>query len=290
VPGIQGNAGTNGDDGLSSYAYLSIDMNPVPAPGGSTGSVAFSGPGTNPTAWMVVGQYVIMGDNGPVLLAEGGPFTFVVTSIESGTNATFERVARSNDGGTLILSAGVTCSPAGGITPLSAALPAAVNYAALTAAGAVDNIAVAAGDGTVTLVIDHTFIGGTAAVEPVTNYTLAFKFRILSWAWITGTALTGGGGSRVANLEINATDVGTVPSILTITQASGTVGVVIPATAIAGANSGSAGDTISIEIANGGTAITAGEGHFILIIQNMDTADAVASLADHINDLITALT
>jgi hypothetical protein len=42
-------------------------------------------------------------------------------------------------------------------------------------------------------------------------------------------------------------------------------------------------DTISIEIANGGTALTAGSVTFQIVIQNMDTADAIASLAAQAN-------
>src|SRR5262245_42305017 len=40
----------------------------------------------------------------------------------------------------------------------------------------------AAGVGVYTLQFQHTFIGGTSAVEPVTNYTVGHKFKILSWS------------------------------------------------------------------------------------------------------------
>jgi hypothetical protein len=62
------------------------------------------------------------------------------------------------------------------------------------------------------------------------------------------------------------------------------------ATAITAANVGLATDTFSVEVAAGGTIFTAGAGILFIRVQNMDSANAVASLADHINDLITSLT
>ena len=56
-------------------------------------------------------------------------------------------------------------------------------------------------------------------------------------------------------------------------------------TAVTAANTGTATDNISIEMAAGGTVFTAGAGYFLIKIQNLDTADAVASL----NASITAI-
>lgn len=137
---------------------------------------------------------------------------------------------------------------------------------------------IAAGVGIQTLLFTHTFIGGTDTVEPVTNFTLGYKFKILSWAAITSVLLVGAGGSRVANLEIGTTDVGTVPSTCTIPIANAAVGTVTAATAVSGANTGAANATLSIEIASGGTQFTAGQVTFAITVQNMDVADAFASL------------
>ena len=125
--------------------------------------------------------------------------------------------------------------------------------------------------------------------EPVTNWPVPFKFKIISWAFITKELLVGAGGIRVANLEIGTTNVGTVVSTCTISIANATVGTVTQATGVSGANTGNSGDNLSIEIASGGTQFTAGSGTFVIVVQNMDTADAIASLADHVNNLITAL-
>jgi hypothetical protein len=92
----------------------------------------------------------------------------------------------------------------------------------------------------------------------------------------------------VFNLEIGTTDVGTVPSTLTATEASTSAkGERTAGTAISGANTGTASDAISIETAGSGTAFSAGSGYFVVKVQNMDTADAVASLAAKVNTLRT---
>lgn len=146
---------------------------------------------------------------------------------------------------------------------------------------------IAAGAGVQTIQFAHTFIGGTSAVEPVTNYTPGFKFKILKWAAVSDVLLVGAGGSRVANMEIGSVDVGTTPSTITLIEANAAVGTVTAGTTVTGANTGTASDTISIEIATGGTAFSAGKVNFIITLQNMDTADAVASLSAKINTLIS---
>lgn len=145
----------------------------------------------------------------------------------------------------------------------------------------------AAGVGVMDISIPHTFIGGTSAVEPLTNWTPGFKFKVLSWDFVTEVALVGASGSRVANLEIGTTDVGTVVSTCTVPIANAAVGTVTAATAVAGANTGTAADTLSLEIASGGTAFSAGSGTFHVRIQNMDTADAMAKVAAQLNLLRT---
>ncbi len=138
--------------------------------------------------------------------------------------------------------------------------------------------AAAAGFGVQEWRFSHTFIAGTSAVEPVTAWTPGYKFKILSWSAVVDVLLVGAGGSRVFNMEIGTTDVGTSPSTLTLAEANATLGTVVAGTAVAGANTGSSTDTFSIELANGGTAFSAGKVNFIIKVQNMDTADAFSTL------------
>jgi hypothetical protein len=120
---------------------------------------------------------------------------------------------------------------------------------------------------------------------------LGYKFRVVAWSYVS--AVVGATGlNRVFNMEINATDVSTVASTITLSAANTTPEgfKVAGSTTIAGANTGSATDTFSIEVVAGGTAFTAGSGFFLVTIQNMDMADATAHLSEAVNNLITALT
>lgn len=138
--------------------------------------------------------------------------------------------------------------------------------------------AAAAGFGVYTLVLPVTLpVGGTTAVDQVTAFTIGHKFKILSWAYLEAVATTGTNSTRPYNMEIGTTDVGTVPSVLTITTAGAAVGRIIAGAAVAGANTGSAAATFSIEVAASGTTHDAGSGAFLVTIQNMDTADAYAA-------------
>jgi len=161
--------------------------------------------------------------------------------------------------------------------------------AAPTAAAITDNTTgtagstAAAGVGVFNLVIPITMDAGTSAGEVITAITPGHKFKILGWSFVTSVAGVGSGASRAYNMEIGTTDVGTSPSVLTLTEAStATVGSLTAGAAVSGANTGTAADTFSIEVASGGTAFSAGSGAFIVRVQNMDTADAIASLiAEH---------
>ncbi len=287
VPGQPGEDGAAGDAGTNGVnAFTLTTTSPIVLP-------AVAGPVTNPAiqtfadcSWFAVGQVIIISDEND---NEWG--TFRVLTVASSTGATLEWLDYPGDAaGTTSLAVGSKVSPAGSLAALAAPLPTAVNYTALTTAGAIDNANVAAGVGRSQLFFPHTWIGGTAAVEPVTTLVIPYKFKLISWYFVTEVALVGGGGSRVANMEIGTTDVGTVPSTCTILIAATATGTVTAGTAIAGAQTGNAGDNISIEIAAGGTAFTAGSGTFVIDIANMDTCDSIASLSDHVNDLIVSLT
>lgn len=125
----------------------------------------------------------------------------------------------------------------------------------------------------------------TGGVDLTTGIVIGHKFKLLSWEFITTLAGTGSGASLVFNMEIQTTDVGTVPSTCTVTLAgTDTIGKRTAGTAISGANTGSATDALSIEVAGSGTAFTAGTGYFVIKVQNMNTADLVASLLDKLKD------
>lgn len=264
--------GTSGTNGKNAFTTITANLTvPVDTVTPVTGTFA-------DTSWMVPGQSIIIGN-------AGGHATFTVngTPASSTSASLLWQDVDGDQAAASTIASGAAVSPSGKAIKLTGVTQFTDN-----STGAASST-IAAGVGVSKLVIPHTFIGGTAAVEPVTNYTVGFKFKILSWAWVTEVLLVGAGGSRVANMEINSTDVGTVASTVTVVIASAAVGTVIAGTAVAGANTGSATDTFSIEIASGGTAFTAGSGTFIITIQNMDDADAYASIASKVNSILTAM-
>jgi hypothetical protein len=167
---------------------------------------------------------------------------------------------------------------------------AAISQLTNNSTGSAAATTLAAGLGVSTIVVPVTIIAGTAAADYLTNYTPGYRFQILGFSWVTAVAVAGASGSRVFNMEIGTTDVGTVAATCTVTTAANaTVGSVTNSTTVTGANLGTSIDTISIEVASGGTTITGGSGAFLIRIQNLDTADAAASINGKLNALLTAL-
>lgn len=117
----------------------------------------------------------------------------------------------------------------------------------------------------------------TSAIDLMTGIVVGHKFKILDFYFVTTVAGTGSGASQTFNLEIGTTNV--TGGSLNVTLASTSdIGEVTTSTAITAANTGTASDALSIEMAASGTVFTAGAGYFVIRIQNMDTADAFASL------------
>lgn len=118
----------------------------------------------------------------------------------------------------------------------------------------------------------------TSAIDLLTNWTPGFAFKILGFDFCVTVAGTGSSASQVFNLEIGTTNL--TGGVLTLALADTTpIGKVTSATAITAANTGTATDTISLEMAASGTVFTAGAGYFIITLQNLDTANAFATFA-----------
>jgi hypothetical protein len=121
-------------------------------------------------------------------------------------------------------------------------------------------------------------MAGTSAADLVTDFALGCRFKLLALDFVTSVAGVGSSASQVAHLEIGATPV--TNGTCTITEAStSAVGELTAGAAITGANIGAATDAISVLIAASGTAFTAGHGTLVVTYQNLDVADAFASLA-----------
>jgi len=275
VPGTQGDDGADGADGQGAFTLTDGVAGPFDkGDAGITITVLDESP-------YVVGMNVAIED-----AKAGGalPGYFTVTAVAANQlTLTYQNIAANADASSIATGKLVTVV---GPPYTPGTLPTAIT----DASGATASNGIALGIGITQLFFPHTFIGGTAAVEPVTNLVLGYAFKILSWTFVTEVLLAGAAGSRVANMEIGTTDVGTVVSTCTIPIANAAVGTLTAGTAVSGAQTGTAASTFSIEIANGGTLFSAGSGTFVVTIQNLDTADAIASLSDHVNDLIVALT
>lgn len=128
----------------------------------------------------------------------------------------------------------------------------------------------------------------TGAADLMTNYVLGYKFKVIGVSFNTTTVSTGSGASQVINLEIGSTDV--TGGVVTATLAgTDTLGELTAGTAITAANTGSATDTLSVEVAASGTVFTAGNGVLLIKIQNMDVADNMAKAAELSNELRASL-
>lgn len=172
------------------------------------------------------------------------------------------------------------------------AQPSGVGQSALTdSTTGTASTTLAAGTGVQTVVIPLTSLAtglSTSAIDLLTNYTPGYKFKILAFDFVTTVAGTGSGASQTFNLEIGTTNLtgGVINTTLASTSA---IGAITAGTAITANNTGTSTDTISIELAAGGTVFTAGGGYFLLKLQNMDTADTAASIARLAGALRTAL-
>lgn len=145
----------------------------------------------------------------------------------------------------------------------------------------------AAGVGVHTISIPITLANITGAGDVLTTYTPGYKFKILSADFAVTTAATTAAKAATLNLEIGATNV--TGGEIALTSANCTpLGAVVAGAAITAANTGSASATISVESASV-TAFVEGAGVLLLKVQNMDTADMAASIADKWNEVRTAL-
>lgn len=169
---------------------------------------------------------------------------------------------------------------AGDVTSAAAATAAALTDS--SGGTASQTLAATAGVSQIVIPITNAKI---ADGDLVTTYTPGYKFKILAFDYITGDPVTTAAKASTINLEIGTTNV--TGGVISLASASMTpIGAEVAGTAITAANTGSASDTISIE-ASSTTTFVEGDGMFVITIQNMDVADAIASIADDYNKLLT---
>jgi hypothetical protein len=191
VPGVEGDNGNDGTDGLNAFTITTSDFN-VPAVVNNTVAITCGN-----TSWLVVGQTVIVGQGVGGALTFPGPATFQVASITSLNAFVGKWLQYSGDvaGGTLIGSGtgtgGAVVSPSGGL--FTSPLPIASG---------------GTGAATVALALKALGLMSTGQFQPFSVYGLGV---IASSAYVMTATAFNGAATQVA---INGTDVK-----LAITQA-----------------------------------------------------------------------
>lgn len=114
------------------------------------------------------------------------------------------------------------------------------------------------------------------AADIVTAYLPGHKFKILAVDWYTTVVVTT--ASKAATLTPKIGTTALTGGVLSLTSATMTpVGTKIAGTAVTALNTGSSTDTIEV-LGSSVTAFAEGSGFVNIRIQNMDVADAFASL------------
>lgn len=160
-------------------------------------------------------------------------------------------------------------------------LAAATNTDALTnSTGGAASATLAAGAGVQTIAIPVSLAAITGAGDVLTTYTPGYAFKVLAIGFAVSVPVTTADKLATLNVEIGTTDV--TGGAVALTSANCTpLGAVVSGTAITAANTGTSTDSISVEAASV-TAFAEGWGYVLIKLQNMDTANAIASLASQL--------
>lgn len=229
------------------------------------------------TAAYQVGETLFVSDG-----ADWGAFEIITLS--SSTTFVAKFLGHIGDSApAAVIDSGATVTPTGTQPPLSGALPTA--FTDNSTGTPSDTIAAGVGISTFAF---QTLLADIADGDLMTDFPLGYKFKILAFDFVTESAATTPAKQSTIHLEIGATPV--TGGVISLTSASCTPkGVITAGTAVTALNTGAATDLISIVAATTSTFIQ-GSGTFYITVQNMDSADSIASLADHLNDVLVALT
>jgi hypothetical protein len=105
---------------------------------------------------------------------------------------------------------------------------------------------------------------GTGAADLVTAFTPGFRGRVEAWQYVTTVVGTGSSASRTPQLKIGSTLITGTDQVALALADTAAVGQVKTLGAPTGVQDFTATDTITAQIASGGTAFTAGSGYLIL--------------------------
>lgn len=267
VPGSTGAAGAAGATGLSSYTTLTAQFT-VPLHGqNDTADVESS-------EQFAIGQAVYL----------EGAGTFEVISKPSSTQIELQYYDfPANTGEGLVIVIGSQLSASGSPSFLIANVPNPFT----DNSGGTASDTIAATVGTYVLSIPITLAQITGAGDVLTTYTPGHAFEILGVDARVVDVVTTAGDAATINLEINTTDL--TGGAVALASANCTpLGAAIAGSPVTGNNVGTAAQSISVE-ASSVTAFAEGSVVLLVKIRNLDTVNAIASFAAHIDGLISAL-
>jgi hypothetical protein len=123
--------------------------------------------------------------------------------------------------------------------------------------------------------------------DVLTTFTPGFAGEVVAVDFHVHAAVTTAAKASTLNLEIGTTNL--TGGAVALTSANCTpAGAEVNGTAVTAANTFTATDTISIEAASTTTFIE-GSGWLIVTVRNLDTVNAIASLAAKANSILTNL-
>lgn len=270
---------TPGSAGVNAYTTTSANFT-IPAIGATVNISLLD------NSWMAVGQKLFISDGTDV-------GTFEVQSFTGTTQITAEFMGYTDDASPgAVIGSGAKVSVAGVQSPFTTTALQALNATLLTGiatftdnTGATTSDTIAAGVGIQTWAF-YVSLPDITAADIIGAFTPGYAFKVLSTTLIIEKAVTTGGKAATLTPKING-------SAITggVLGPSGTyaAGSVIAGSAVTANNTGTSAQTFSIT-ASGVTTFSEGNGIIIVKVQNTDTVNAVASLADKINDIMNALT
>lgn len=258
VPGSAGAAGTNG---LNAFTVTDGGF-VIPAKGGNTPVSVDS------TNFMSEGMILYIGDAGFFQVIGDPSVSLVLEYLD----------IEINTSSGLPVSAGTKVTVSG--PPLYVTPPAA--FTDNTGGTATDTLAAGVGIQTLTF---HFSASAIANGDLLTNYVPGYAFKILKVDARCVAPVTTAAKAATINMEIVSTD---LTGGVILLSGLYSMGAAQAGSAVTGNNTGAATDSFSIEASSVTTFI---EGAFEIIIelQNLDTVNAVASLAAKTNALITVL-
>lgn len=282
VPGTEGDDGDAGADGVSAFTLSAGTAGPFDK--GDTG-ISLT---VDDSSMFFVGQAIAIEDvNGT------SPGYFTVTALPSSVSLTLTYLDIAANSDAASIGSGKIVSPSG-----PAYAPGALPTAITDNTGGTPSNTLAATDVvryvTMSFPILLTSTPMTATGDVVTDFVLPFAGEVVSWQLVTEVVATSGGTADVdIELQLGATPV-TGSKITALTQAElAAIGQVKAGGTITANNTFAAAATFSIVCTESATDFTAGKVNayvtFKVTTANPTLENALASLAEHINDLITAL-